>query len=302
VPLIVVRLAYLLDAPLGAGAPARVFGWAVLVFVLGWMIVFPLWTWRRRGGRARGALPRVGRVIREFLLALPFLLLVFLVLVVVAAIVEGVSGQPTEAPRVWREAATTPGGWRFVAFAVTVCVLGPAAEEVFFRWFLFRGLRKWWGGLAAALGQAALFALYHPSGVKRLVVIFVAGLMLQKIYLWRRTLLAPVFVHALFNVSVLAIALYVASQPRPYLGVRGNPDAPNCVIEAVMPGSAAAEAGLRVDDVITSLDGQPVTSFRDLKELLRNKDVGDRVGIGILRNGQAQTLKVVLGSTTDRGR
>ena len=52
-------------------------------------------------------------------------------------------------------------------------------------------------------------------------------------------------------------------------------------------------------DVITSLDGQPVTSFRDLVVLLRDKEVGDRVRIGILRNDQAQTIEAVLGSTED---
>jgi membrane protease YdiL (CAAX protease family) len=272
-----------------------VIGWAVVVFVVCWMIVFPLWMWRRRGGQARHPVPSAGRIIREFLLALPFLLLVLLVLTIVAAIIQGATGEPAETPGAWRHAATAPGGWRLVVLAVVFCAVGPVAEEVFFRWFLFRGLRKWWGGFAAALGQAALFALYHPYGVKRLVIIFVAGLMLQKIYLWRRTLLAPVFVHALFNALAFATALYVASQPKPRLGVRCVPDASKCVIEEVMPESGAAKAGLRPGDVITSFDGRPVTSVSDLRSGLQGKDVGDRVRIGILRNSQALTVDVVLG-------
>ena len=298
-PLGVVRIARLLDWLPSTGALARVLGWTVLVFVFGWMIAFPWWTCRRRGGRVGGAAPSVGGVVREFLLALPFLLLVFLVVGVAALIIQAVSGQPSEAPRAWRDAVSHSEGWRFVVLVVAVCGLAPVAEEVFFRWFLFHGLRKWWGGLGAALGQAALFALFHPYGVKHLALIFVIGLLLQRIYLWRRTLMAPVFVHALFNLCALAMALYVASQPRPYLGIYQDVDAPNCVIGAVEPGSAAAEAGLQADDVITSLDGQPVTSFRDLVELLRDKEVGDRVRIGILRNGQAQTIEAVLGSTEE---
>ncbi len=311
-PLVFVRIAALLNWR------GPVFGLAVTVFVLGWMIVFPWWSWRRRGGRSAPATVSVGGVIRELLLAPLFLLLVSLVLGVVAVVTETVSGQTSEAPGIWREAATASEGWRLVVIAVHACILGPVAEEVFFRWFLFQGLRKWWGGLGAALAQAALFALSHPYGVKGLVLIFVHGLLFQKIYLWRRTLLAPVFVHAFFNVVVLVSTFHVASQPRPYLGIRGDGDAPNCVIKAVVPGSAAAEAGLREDDVITSLDGQPVTSFRDLVELLRHKEVGDRVRIGILRprsalpgepfvpapagyrNNQALTVEAVLGSTKAR--
>ena len=42
----------------------------------------------------------------------------------------------------------------------------------------------------------------------------------------------------------------IASQPRPYLGIRADPDSKQCVVQAVAPGSAAENAGLRVGDVL----------------------------------------------------
>jgi putative serine protease PepD len=64
----------------------------------------------------------------------------------------------------------------------------------------------------------------------------------------------------------------------------------------VTPGGPAAMAGLRIDDVITTIDGQPATSNIQLQELTLTKKPGDTVSLGYTRGGQSATATVTLGA------
>jgi putative serine protease PepD len=65
-------------------------------------------------------------------------------------------------------------------------------------------------------------------------------------------------------------------------------------VAVVVPGSPAASAGLRVGDIITSIDGQPATSTDQLMAVTLTKRAGDRVEIGYKRNGTPGTATVTL--------
>jgi putative serine protease PepD len=66
-------------------------------------------------------------------------------------------------------------------------------------------------------------------------------------------------------------------------------------VQAVTPGGPAARAGLRADDVITSADGQPITSNIQLEALTLTKKPGDTVSVEFTRNGHSATATVTLG-------
>ncbi|MBD5803343.1 Periplasmic serine endoprotease DegP precursor [Azoarcus sp. Aa7] len=77
------------------------------------------------------------------------------------------------------------------------------------------------------------------------------------------------------------------------------------VVLRVVPGSAAAKAGLRgirqdrdgslyPGDIIVSVDGKAVDTVAKLSALLDERRVGDTVAIGVLREGKEQTLSVTL--------
>ena len=76
----------------------------------------------------------------------------------------------------------------------------------------------------------------------------------------------------------------VMGMPR---GVKGVP------IEAVAPRSPSAAAGVRVGDVIQTLDGSPVRDGNKLQVMLVKRQPGDKVKLGILRDGK--TLEVEVG-------
>jgi putative serine protease PepD len=67
-------------------------------------------------------------------------------------------------------------------------------------------------------------------------------------------------------------------------------------VGAVVAGGPAASAGLRVGDVITSIDGKAATSTDQLIAVTLAKRSGDRVEIGYERNGSPATATITLGA------
>jgi putative serine protease PepD len=65
-------------------------------------------------------------------------------------------------------------------------------------------------------------------------------------------------------------------------------------VAVVVAGSPAASAGLRVGDIITSIDGQAATSTDQLMAVTLTKRAGDRVEIGYKRDGNAGTATITL--------
>ena len=67
------------------------------------------------------------------------------------------------------------------------------------------------------------------------------------------------------------------------------------VVVQVVRGMPAAAAGIRVEDFIVGLDGEPIESGGELRRLLRGKRPGDTVRVEIMRGTQRQTISVRLG-------
>jgi hypothetical protein len=80
-----------------------------------------------------------------------------------------------------------------------------------------------------------------------------------------------------------------------FLGVQCNPNVPNCIINKVVPGSAADRAGLRETDQIVELGGNPIVRFEDLQEAVRKYKPGEDANIKILREGEEMTFEIDLG-------
>jgi len=68
---------------------------------------------------------------------------------------------------------------------------------------------------------------------------------------------------------------------------------------APQSGTAAEAAGIVAGDVITTFEGQPITSRETLISSLRRLRVGDEVSIDVIRDGALVTLTVVLGENLD---
>jgi serine protease Do len=67
------------------------------------------------------------------------------------------------------------------------------------------------------------------------------------------------------------------------------------IIESVEPGGAAAQAGVRREDIIIGLGDTPIESTGDLLGALRDYQPGDTARLTIVRDGEEQTVDVTLG-------
>lgn len=102
---------------------------------------------------------------------------------------------------------------------------------------------------------------------------------------WQRAIIVAAGPIANF---VLAMVLFAALMAILGVGV-SQP-----VVGGVLPGSAAAQAGLQVNDRILSIDGQPINSFEQIQHIVEPRP-GQTLPIVVTRNGATTTLQAHVG-------
>lgn len=74
----------------------------------------------------------------------------------------------------------------------------------------------------------------------------------------------------------------------------GAPEDAGVMVGSVEEGSPAAKAGIRVGDIIVSLDGKDVKSSWDIRSQIRQVKEGEQVPMTLYRNGKAQNLSAAI--------
>jgi serine protease Do len=72
------------------------------------------------------------------------------------------------------------------------------------------------------------------------------------------------------------------------------PDQSGALVGDVVPGTPAAKAGIKSGDVITAINGQPVTDAHSLQLTVSQLSPGTAVAMKIIRNGVARNFTVML--------
>jgi putative serine protease PepD len=67
-------------------------------------------------------------------------------------------------------------------------------------------------------------------------------------------------------------------------------------VQAVVPGGPSDQAGLRMGDIITAINGKQATNTQQLEEITLTQKPGDTVTLTYQRAGQSNTAKVTLGA------
>jgi regulator of sigma E protease len=170
------------------------------------------------------------------------------------------------------------------AFGVKVDVFSIGFGREIFGWTARSGTR--WkisliplGGYVKFFGDADAASTPDRKGATRMSAAERAGA-LQFKPLWQRALVVVAGPAANFILAmVILTGLFMAI---------GRVVVPSRV-GAVMPGSAAAEAGNKPGDLITGLDGQTVASFEQLQQIV-SVSANRRIAVVVDRAGHALTL------------
>lgn len=92
---------------------------------------------------------------------------------------------------------------------------------------------------------------------------------------------------------------------RPYIGVwlepmnetfaaRYNINNSGVIVANVIPGGPAEKAGIKVNDVIVSLNDTAIKDYEGLQDFLQTREVGETITVKVIRNGNTQAIPVIL--------
>jgi membrane protease YdiL (CAAX protease family) len=183
---------------------------AFLVATLFWI--------RQVAGGSLAALGLPRRPLRDIVVGLVFgAVLVVLATATAEATAEVVTAFLGHPPPEAEQVDPCVRGASLILLGPLVILGAPLGEETFFRGFLFRGLRRRFRFWPAALISGAVFGALHvvPLSARQAAgtaviapALFVVGVGLAMVYERRKSLLAPIIAHVVFNiVGFLGIAL-----------------------------------------------------------------------------------------------
>jgi membrane protease YdiL (CAAX protease family) len=202
-PFGIVMLAYMLILFFhggGRGAAALL----TLVQQLALAVPVALWVRRRTGSLAALGLRREGWSRRDVGVGIGMGVLTLIASVTVLAITVGIVEQIIGHPYRFPVDDTTQGDW-FWAFAVMAVCFAPICEELYFRGFLFQGMRRWTRFAWAGLASGALFAFVHVEPI-RFFSLWLTGVLFAELFERRKTLVASMCAHATLNLIAITLA------------------------------------------------------------------------------------------------
>ncbi len=87
----------------------------------------------------------------------------------------------------------------------------------------------------------------------------------------------------------------------PYIGasVSPTPDTDGAMIQSVSSGEPASAAGIRKGDVVTKIDGKPISTSAGLVVAIRSHVRGDKLALTVERGGSRRTVEVTLTAKPD---
>jgi membrane protease YdiL (CAAX protease family) len=110
----------------------------------------------------------------------------------------------------WR--AQSP--WTLIAFTIVVVILAPLAEELFFRGWLWTGLRRHWSVLPTALVSCSLWLVVH---MERGLLVLIALLPMAVMLGFTRHFCgvrAAIALHAVYNLVGVSVLVLLLAAPR----------------------------------------------------------------------------------------
>ena len=88
-------------------------------------------------------------------------------------------------------------------------------------------------------------------------------------------------------------------EPLPLPRLKLGEPVEGALVAKVEPESPAEEAGIKVGDIITAVDGLEIDEDHPLRDLILEHEPGEKITLTLVRWGESREIKVTLGETTD---
>lgn len=169
---------------------------------------------RHPGWRRIIGWPAPGRRLRELgvgaLLGLLLVVVSLVTSVIVASVLESLTGETVETPE---QVSPDLRGWGIVILVVLAVMVAPVVEEFVFRGLLFRSIADRHGFWIGAIASAIPFGLTHVAVGAAVdlwalrITLTIVGVALAWIHWRRRNLMANIVAHSAFNAIGVVIIL-----------------------------------------------------------------------------------------------
>jgi len=256
------------------------------------LLIYPFW-----GMQERFQFPRIGKMAHEARKAISLTFYVLVAIYITDIVWSLIAPEISLTPLVWQNAARSNQYAIFAFIMLLVTTIGPIAEEIFFRGYLYNAIKARSSSMIAMIVSSLLFAIAHSYGTAPTVVVFLLGICLTVIYERRNTLITPIFVHAGINVvgAFFFALLMILNAYAPVMGVGGETHPDGILVTVVLPETGAARAGIREGDIISKVDDTPVRSLQDLIQFVQFHKIGDVVRVEVIRDSATIEMEVTLG-------
>lgn len=109
----------------------------------------------------------------------------------------------------------SPSGAPLIMLAFVLVTVVAVVEETIFRGYLILRLKAATGRLwVAVLLSSAIFSLGHGyEGLAGMISVFSLGLVFALVYLWRKSLVAPIIMHFLTDFSSIVLPALLGAKP-----------------------------------------------------------------------------------------
>jgi putative serine protease PepD len=96
--------------------------------------------------------------------------------------------------------------------------------------------------------------------------------------------------------SIVSQLVATGKAEHAFLGIalQDAPSQRGAAVTEVRPGTPAADAGLRVGDVITKVEDREIASADKLSAAINARSPGDTISITYMRDGESHTVEVKL--------
>ncbi len=178
---------------------AQFYQFALVILSLLSLILYALYQCKKRRLWPlfeRTALPKL---VKEFVVSSWYMFLILLVCGAILFIPALILKPGMSRPEALSDIDTASNNVIFMAFLITAITVGPVAEELFFRGFLYNALKSRLSVAWAGALQSLAFAAFHQYDLFNSLRIFLFGIAFLIIYEKRKTMVAPISAHIFVN-------------------------------------------------------------------------------------------------------